>query len=205
MKIFVLLMACAATVSCVQAACSSHQTATACLSASSSGCAWCNESYSPSTSGVCYDAKTEQCCSAYNECQEGRFQNSACLRNQSCCTPLGTGPPVCCAPGMSCCQGHCYDPKVHSCCPESYPEDLCGSPALCALTDSCCSAYYAMCCGEGSYCCSDYHANSWCFPNEYPVPCDPGMCQRACPAGSMCGGCPKGCKFPNGTCVASYP
>ena len=158
-----------ASVPSVYAICSSYGTAASCLSFSSSGCAWCNASYAPSTSGVCYNSKTEQCCSAYNECQHGPFQNAACLNNQTCCTPIGSGPPTCCAPGMKCCQGLCYDPQVNSCCPESYPMDLCGGPTLCGLTDSCCSSYYSTCCANGYYCCSDYHGNSGCFPNDYPV------------------------------------
>ena len=171
-------------------------------------CGWCNASYDPSNSGVCYNLKTEQCCAAYNECQEGYYQNSACLKNQTCCTPLRIGPPICCAPGMSCCQGLCYDPKVQSCCEEPYPNDFCGSPALCDLTSTCCGAYSSMCCQQGTFCCSDYHGNSYCFPNEYSVVCDPEGCQLACPTGSVCNGCsgPEGasCLFPNGTCAMPW-
>jgi hypothetical protein len=209
--IALLLASLAVAVSCAQASCSSFTTAALCNARVASGCAWCNDSYTPATSGICYDTKTEQCCSAYNDCQEGMFKNSACLKNQTCCTPMRAGPPTCCAPGMSCCQGECYDPKIHTCCPESYPSDLCGAPALCTATESCCMAYYSQCCPTGTYCCSDYHGNSGCISNDYPVVCNPEQCGPACPRGSACatpGQCSEQnnlpCIFSNGTCVPGW-
>ena len=144
------------------------------------GCAWC-DCYSPGDCGVdgpqCYSVNTGQCCVVYPPSQNPQQAAVVCAKNATCCAGCYGG--TCCdGDASACCDGQCYnpDPKLGlSCCQISYPDDLCGAPAVCGPTETCCMGYFSECCPSGTSCCSDYHGNVACC-NDPGQMCAEGEC-----------------------------
>jgi hypothetical protein len=136
--------------------CSMHHSQASC---SDAGCDWCSPP-EQAAGGWCYNSTIEQCCN--DGCAVGyNCGASICPLNTKCC-PSVAGAPTCCAVGMSCCEGVCYDGTTGTCCPVANPWDSPGSPAICGLDQSCCVGYDSLCCAADTYCCTDYHGNVDC-------------------------------------------